>query len=58
MKINEESINHNVTRLIDEYTKCVWEVVGNNEDNNRLMMLGYIRGVLEMGEAMKEVLKS
>ena len=58
MKINEESINHNVTRLIDEYTKCVWEVVSDNEDNNRLMMLGYIRGVLEMGEAMKEVLKA
>lgn len=60
MKINEESINHNVTRLIEEYTQCIWEINDekNDEDHTRLMTLGFIRGVLEMGEVMKEVLKS
>ena len=57
-RIDEGCIDHNTTRLIEEYTQCIWEDVGDNRDNVRLMTLGYIRGVLEMGEAMKEVLKS
>lgn len=60
MKINEESINHNVTRLIEEYTQCIWDINDkkNDEDHTRLMTLGFIRGVLELGEALKEVLKT
>ena len=60
MRINDENINHNVTRLIEEYTQCIWEINDekNDEDHTRLMTLGFIRGVLEMGEVMKEVLKS
>lgn len=58
MKINEECIDHNVTRLIEEYTQCIWELDDDIHDHVRLMTLGYIRGVLELGEALKEVLKT
>ena len=58
MKINEESINHNIARLIEEYTQCIWEIDDDKYDHIRLMTLGYIRGVLELGEALKEVLKA
>ena len=59
MKIDEGCIEHNATRLIEEYTQCIWELTDekNDEDHTRLMTLGFIRGVLEMGQAMKEVLK-
>ena len=58
MKINEESINYNVARLVENYTQCIWEIDEDSHDHIRLMTLGYIRGVVEMGEAMKEVLKA
>ena len=59
MKIDRECIDHNVTRLIEEYTQCIWEINDekNDEDHTRLMTLGYIMGVIELGEALKEVLK-
>ena len=58
MKIDEGCIDHNATRLIEEYTQCIWELNDDNQDHIRLVTLGFIRGVLEMGEAMKEVLKA
>lgn len=58
MKIDEDCVNYNCTRLIEEYTQCIWEMEDDNQDHIRLMTLGFIRGVLEMGEAMKEVLKA
>lgn len=59
MKITEECIDYNTVRLIDEDTDP-WELSGQSDDmdNERLIMLGYIRGVLDMAKAMKEVLKS
>lgn len=59
MKITDECIDYNTVRLIDEDTDP-WALSGQSDDmdNERLIMLGYIRGVLDMAKAMKEVLKS
>lgn len=59
MKITEECIDYNTIRLIDEDTDP-WELSGQSDDmdNERLIMLGYIRGVIDMAQAMKEVLKA
>lgn len=56
MKIDKECIDHNVTRLIEEKTQCIG-VEGKDGDHVRSMTLGYIKGVLELGEVLKEVLK-
>lgn len=60
MKIDEGCINHNVTKLIDEELGSPWEYAeqADDADHTRLLMLGYIRGVLSFAECMKEVLKS
>lgn len=58
MKIDESCINHNIARLVDEMD--VWDLCGDDSglDDIRIMMLGYIKGVSELGEALKEVLKA
>ena len=58
MKINEEDINHNAVRLINELD--VWDLAGDEEGNDgfRIMTLGYIKGVTELADALKEVLKA
>lgn len=59
MRITEDCINHNAMKLIDE-NNVPWEMYEANgdADNQRLITMGYVRGVLDMAEAMKEVLKS
>lgn len=59
MKITDDCIDYNTVRLIDEDTDP-WALSGQSDDmdNERLIMLGYIRGVIDMANAMKEVLKS
>lgn len=59
MKISAENIDYNTVRLINENTDP-WALSGQSDDaaNERLIMLGYIRGVLDMAKAMKEVLKA
>ena len=59
MKIDEACINHNAVRLINEIMGSPYEYGGQDEstDHLRLLTLGEVRGVLEMTEAMKEVLK-
>ena len=59
MKISAENIDYNTVRLIDENTDP-WALSGQSDDmdNERLIMLGYIRGVLDMAKTMKEVLKA
>lgn len=59
MKITDDCIDYNTVRLIDEDTDP-WELSGQSDDmdNERLIMLGYIRGVIDMANAMKEVLKA
>lgn len=58
MKIDIENINHNALRLI-EVNSMPWECADATDDfdHNRLVTSGYIRGVLDMANAMKEVLE-
>lgn len=56
MKIDEENINHNAVRLIDELD--VWDLIGDDMHDYQVMTLGYIKGVTEMAKALKEVLKA
>lgn len=63
MRITEDCINHNAVRLIDELTsECYGAVFESNSDSARtafyLLTLGNIIGVLDMAQAMKDVLKS
>lgn len=59
MKINEDCINHNVVRLITDLIDGRYETVEEEADSNYLsLMLGRIYGIIEMADAMKEVLKS
>lgn len=59
MRINRESINYNAKRLIDENV-LPWEMDEQNDDSDhqRIVTLGYIRGVLDMARAMEEVLEA
>ena len=57
MKIDEECINHNVVRLINETVSNPWEYDGDELDHMRLVTLGYIRGVIELAGELKAVLK-
>lgn len=59
MRITEDCINHNAMQIIDE-NNVPWEMYEANDDadHQRLITMGYVRGVLDMAEAMKEVLKS
>ena len=56
MKISEEDINHNVTRLINELNP--WEMCGREDDILRTMATGYIAGLNDLATALKEVLKA
>ena len=60
MRINEENIDHNVSRMIDDYVAFPFEYSEQNDDADhmRLVTLGYIRGVLDFAKTMKEVLKA
>lgn len=59
MKIDESVINHNAVRLIDD---IVTDFVDNNlvecDSNYKEITIGYIKGICDMANAMKEVLKS
>lgn len=58
MKIDESGINHNAVRLIDD---IVTDFVDNNlvecDSNYKEITIGYIKGICDMANAMKEVLK-
>ena len=59
MKIDEGCIDHNALRIINDIVGSPYEYGGQDEtaDHCRLMTIGAVRGVLDMAEAMKEVLK-
>ena len=59
MKITEDCIDHNAIELIGENNNP-WEMCDTADDMNniRIAMLGYIQGVTDMAEALKEVLKA
>ena len=63
MRICEENINHNAVSLIKDLVESRYDLIENNEQNQMqergylLMTLGEIAGIIEMADAMKEVLK-
>ncbi len=66
MKITEESINHNAIRLIKELVGSSYDMIMPYSENYQnteergfmLMTLGEINGIINMADAMKEVLKA
>lgn len=62
MKITEDSIDYNAVRLIRDLIDTRYELIDNDkpaqERGYTLMTLGEIAGVIEMAEAMKEVLRA
>lgn len=60
MKIDEACVNHNALRIINDIVGIPYEYGDQDEnaDHYRLMTIGAVRGVLDMAEAMKEVLKA
>ena len=66
MKIDEASINDKAIKLIKELVGSSYDMIMPNSENYQnteergymLMTLGEIQGVLDMAQAMKEVLKA
>lgn len=62
MKITEDSIDYNTVRLIRDLIDTRYELIDNDkpaqERGYTLMTLGEIAGVIEMAEAIKEVLRA
>lgn len=61
MKIDESCIDYNAIRIINELVESRYEMIdkdGRMERGFILMTLGEIGGVLDMANALKEVLKS
>lgn len=56
MKIDNECINHNALRLIEELVSTRYEYIDKPDDMK--MVLGEIGGILEMARAMKKVLEA
>lgn len=55
MKIDEASINHNALRLIKDIISEPYEY--KDDANNYMMTLCILYGVIQMADAMKEILK-
>jgi len=61
MKIDEECINHNAVRIIKDLVESRYDMIMDATAEERgylLMTLGEIAGIIEMADAMKEVLKA
>ena len=62
MRINEECINHNAVRLIKDLLESRYDLIEEDKQDQELgyliMTLGEIAGIIEMADAMKEVLKA
>ena len=62
MKIDTECINHNAVRLIKDLLESRYDLIEEDKQNQELgyliMTLGEIAGIIEMADAMKEVLKA
>jgi hypothetical protein len=62
MKIDIECINHNAVRMIKDLLESRYEMIEEDEQSREcgymLMTIGEIAGIIEMAEAMKEVLKA
>ena len=62
MKIDTESINHNAVRMIKDLLESRYDLIEEDKQDQELgyliMTLGEIAGIIEMADAMKEVLKA
>ena len=62
MKIDESCIDHNTVRLIRDLIDTRYELINSDKPAEErwytLMTLGEIAGVIEMAEAIKEVLRA
>lgn len=60
MKISYENIDYNALRLIGEMVSELYEFTDKDEsmENMRIATLGEIRGICQMADVMKKVLRS
>lgn len=58
MKIDENTINHNALRLINFAIATTSVVDKENSDRYIIGSFNYIKGICDMANAMKEVLKN
>ena len=61
VKIDTESINHNAVRIIKDLVENRYDMIMEATAEERgylLMTIGEIAGIIEMADAMKEVLKA
>ena len=62
MKIDEECINHNAVRMIKDLLESRYDLIEEDKQDQELgyliMTLGETAGIIEMADAMKEVLKA
>lgn len=61
MRIDEDCINHNAVRLIKDLVESRYDMIMEATAEERgylLMTIGEIAGIIEMADAMKEVLKA
>lgn len=56
MKIDSACIDHNVDRLIADATETLYEWI--DDDKMIIAALGEIRGIHQLAEALKEVLRT
>ena len=59
MKISFENIDYNALRLIGEMVSELYEFTDKDEsmENMRIATLGEIRGICQMADVMKKVLR-
>ena len=59
MKIDEACINRNVALLTEKMSRESMDVLNNNDQDNlyRVHVLGTIDGILQLANALKEVLQ-
>lgn len=59
MKIDENSINHNAVRLINDIVSGFVDTdsIECSSDRYKAITIGYVKGICDMANAMKEVLK-
>lgn len=54
MKVTVDSINHVVQLLVGREMEAIYEVLDKDQDNDRIMSLGYIKGIIDCANALKE----
>jgi len=55
MRITADCIDHNVSCLVNDLTATIYEL---DSDQQKDMVLGEIRGICDLADILKEVLKA